>query len=106
MATALSALINMSLLYRGLHIANVYRLHLNTIVFVMKLILSGVMMSIFLSVMSGDIAQWLSWGVLERGLALAGLIVAGALVYMISGGILGIRLRHIMPKESGERDIV
>ncbi|WP_370737186.1 murein biosynthesis integral membrane protein MurJ [Vibrio aerogenes] len=105
MATALSALINMALLYRGLHIAGVYQLHMNTVVFIMKLAISGIMMSVFLYVMLDEIIYWLNWGIWRRGLTLAGLIVSGALVYVISCWISGIRFRHIIPRESGVRDV-
>ncbi|SHO55253.1 murein biosynthesis integral membrane protein MurJ [Vibrio quintilis] len=98
MATALSALINMALLYRGLHLANVYKIHTDTIVFVMKLVVSGAIMSVCLYMMLSEMTHWLIWGIWERGLRLAGLIIAGALVYLISGGILGIRFRHIVPR--------
>ena len=44
MATSLSALVNMGLLYRGLHIANVYRLSKETIVFTIKIVIAGGLM--------------------------------------------------------------
>lgn len=78
-------MINMALLYRGLHLANVYKIHTDTIVFVMKLVVSGAIMSVCLYMMLSEMTHWLIWGIWERGLRLAGLIIAGALVYLISG---------------------
>ncbi|MCZ8485639.1 polysaccharide biosynthesis C-terminal domain-containing protein [Vibrio lentus] len=43
-ATALSAFVNMTLLYRGLHLAGVYRLTKTTLLFSLKLLISGTVM--------------------------------------------------------------
>ncbi|MEI8635025.1 lipid II flippase MurJ [Vibrio sp. PP-XX7] len=76
-ATALSALINMVLLYRGLHIAQVYRLRKATLFFILRIFTAGFVMSIGLSLMLSHINVWLTWSLLHRGMVLAGLIATG-----------------------------
>nr|WP_301338339.1 murein biosynthesis integral membrane protein MurJ [Vibrio sp. 99-8-1] len=95
MATALSALVNMSLLYRGLHKANVYCVTKQTVVFTAKLIVSGAAMVAALLWQLPEMSQWLSWNIMERVMMLATLIGFGGLVYVVTALISGIRLNHL-----------
>jgi putative peptidoglycan lipid II flippase len=99
MATALSALINMGLLYRGLHVADVYRIQKSTVMFFLKLVIAGAIMSVCLLSLVDDMSVWISWHLLHRGIMLAGLILLGALVYLWVGFLLGIRPRHLSPND-------
>jgi putative peptidoglycan lipid II flippase len=95
MATALSALINAGLLYRGLHIANVYRITKKTLFFVVRLVIAGTAMVVSLLWLMPNIDLWSEWSTLNRATWLAGLIAVGAFVYLISVMILGIRPHHL-----------
>jgi putative peptidoglycan lipid II flippase len=95
MATALSALINAGLLYRGLHIANVYRITKKTLFFVLRLVIAGVAMVASLLWLMPNIDLWSEWSTLNRATWLGGLIAVGAFVYLISVMILGIRPHHL-----------
>jgi len=95
MATALSALVNMLLLYRGLYIADVYRLTKQTVIFVLKLIVAGCVMIATILWQLQTIDVWLDWSITERIMMLAMLIGIGGLVYIITAVILGIRLNHL-----------
>lgn len=94
-ATALSALVNMSLLYRGLHLAGVYRLTRKTLIFIAKLIVAGGLMVASIVWQLEDMTVWLEWGFMTRVLGLAGLIGLGALVYLMSLLVLGVRLHDL-----------
>ncbi|MCW8330062.1 murein biosynthesis integral membrane protein MurJ [Photobacterium sp. SDRW27] len=95
MATALSALVNAALLYRGLHRAKVYQVSKTTLMFVLRLAVAGSAMVAALLWVLPAMDQWLAWSLSYRVLWLAGLIGLGALVYLLAAGVLGIRLHHL-----------
>lgn len=95
MATALSALVNMALLYRGLHLANVYKLSKETLVYIGKLIVSGGVMVTVLVWFMPSISVWLEWDLMKRMIMLIGFIGLGALSYLITAVLFGLRLRHL-----------
>ncbi len=95
MATALSAFINMVLLYRGLHKQQVYTISRQTFIFVIKLALSGGIMATAVFWQLDDMNQWLQWGLTQRAGTLFGLIILGGLSYLTSAFALGIRLKDL-----------
>jgi putative peptidoglycan lipid II flippase len=95
MATALSAFINMALLYRGLHRQNVYRITKKTIGFVVRLVIAVAAMVSVLMWQLQDMQQWLSWGLSERIVSLTILIGLGGLTYLAALLILGIRPKDV-----------
>lgn len=90
-ATSLSALLNASLLYRGLHLAGVYRVSKQTIIFFIKVLLATAAMVCLLIYFSPEQAQWLGWSFVERISYLFSLILGGALGYFMALVLLGIR---------------
>lgn len=94
-ATSLSAFINMVLLYRGLHIAHVYRLTRTTVFFVIRALIAGGVMASFVYYWLHDMSAWLSWNLTERILHLALMVAVGGLVYLLSLLVMGIRLKHL-----------
>ncbi|WCE29195.1 murein biosynthesis integral membrane protein MurJ [Vibrio sp. SCSIO 43137] len=95
MATALSAFVNMALLYRGLHMAGVYSVTKQTLSFSLRLLLAGSAMVAGLHWLTPEMSQWLDWGITERVMMLAFYIGVGGLSYVITALILGIRLNHL-----------
>jgi putative peptidoglycan lipid II flippase len=95
MATALSAFINMALLYRGLHRQNVYRITKKTIGFVVRLVIAVAAMVVVLRWQLQDMQQWLSWGLSERIVSLTVLVGLGGLTYLVALLILGIRPKDV-----------
>ncbi|MGX9518387.1 murein biosynthesis integral membrane protein MurJ [Vibrio mediterranei] len=95
MATALSAFINMALLYRGLHLQCVYQISRQTIGFVARLVMAAVVMVLVLRWQLQDMQQWLTWGLTERVYTLIGLILIGAVSYLVSLFVLGVRARDL-----------
>jgi len=94
-ATALSALVNMSLLYRGLHIAGVYHLTKRTLLFVGRLVIAGGFMVAAILWQLEEMNVWLTWSLLERVLWLTALIGLGAGVYLVTLLVLGVRLKDL-----------
>nr|WP_240911925.1 murein biosynthesis integral membrane protein MurJ [Vibrio sp. HDW18] len=94
-ATSMSALLNMTLLYRGLHRQGVYQLTSQTLWFVLRLIIAGAVMTGIMLWQQASMATWLSWGISQRALILSGLIVLGAASYLAVLLLLGIRLKHL-----------
>ncbi|WP_418641977.1 murein biosynthesis integral membrane protein MurJ [Vibrio chaetopteri] len=95
MATALSAFINMALLYRGLHRQNVYRITKKTVGFVVRLVIAVAAMVAVLLWQLQDMQQWLSWGLSERIVSLTVLIGLGGVTYLVALLILGIRPKDV-----------
>jgi len=93
-ATALSAFINMVLLYRGLHIDNVYRCSKQTLVFFLRLVISGSVMVYVILWLQPALSVWLHWTMMERVMVLALFIGSGGLIYLLTAVLLGVRLRH------------
>jgi putative peptidoglycan lipid II flippase len=94
-ATALSAFVNMSLLYRGLHIAGVYRLTGKTIAFITKLVFAGGVMVAAILWQLEEMSVWLTWSFMERVMWLVALIALGAGAYLITLLCLGVRLKDL-----------
>ncbi|MGF1741174.1 murein biosynthesis integral membrane protein MurJ [Vibrio profundum] len=95
MATALSAFINMALLYYGLHKQGVYRLSKKTLTGMAKHALAGVAMLSAILWQLDDMSVWLTWTGSHRAWMLAMLIGLGGLVYTISLLVLGVRLKDL-----------
>ncbi|MDC5820956.1 murein biosynthesis integral membrane protein MurJ [Vibrio europaeus] len=94
-ATALSAFVNMFLLYRGLHIAGVYHLTKRTLLFIAKLVIAGGLMVGAILWQLEEMNVWLTWTLLERVMWLTALIGLGAAVYLLSLLIMGVRLKDL-----------
>ncbi|MGF1765112.1 murein biosynthesis integral membrane protein MurJ [Aliivibrio kagoshimensis] len=95
MATALSALVNAGLLYRGLHRAEIYQFSKQTLLFVGKLVLAGIMLVVTLLWFLPSLDVWVGWSLLKRIEILVGMIGLGAGVYVISALLFGVRLHHL-----------
>ncbi|MFG0770584.1 murein biosynthesis integral membrane protein MurJ [Vibrio plantisponsor] len=94
-ATALSAFINMALLYNGLHQQGVYKLSRKTVLFFARLIVAGGAMVAAILWQLEDMSVWLEWSFHSRALMLAALIALGAIVYLLTALILGLRLKDL-----------
>ncbi|WP_297474646.1 murein biosynthesis integral membrane protein MurJ [uncultured Photobacterium sp.] len=94
-ASVLSALLNAGLLYRGLHKENIYRVSRQTLFFVLRLVIAGVVMVSGLLWFSPTTDQWLAFHLFERITWLFGLILGGSGIYLLCAIILGVRPRHL-----------
>lgn len=94
-ATALSAFVNMALLYRGLHIAGVYQVTKRTVLFIIRLMIAGAAMVAAILWQLEGMSVWLDWSFAHRSGVLGMLIALGAGVYLAVVFLLGVRLKDL-----------
>ncbi|WP_256936093.1 murein biosynthesis integral membrane protein MurJ [Vibrio diabolicus] len=94
-ATALSAFVNMALLYRGLHIAGVYQITKRTVFFIIRLVIAGAAMVAAILWQLEDMSVWLDWSFAHRSGMLGMLIGLGAVVYLVVLFLTGARLKDL-----------
>ncbi|EGQ8010900.1 murein biosynthesis integral membrane protein MurJ [Vibrio parahaemolyticus] len=94
-ATALSAFVNMALLYRGLHIAGVYQITKRTVFFIIRLVVAGAAMVAAILWQLEDMSVWLEWSFAHRSGMLGTLIGLGAAVYLVVLFLTGVRLKDL-----------
>ncbi|EGQ7648498.1 TPA: murein biosynthesis integral membrane protein MurJ [Vibrio alginolyticus] len=94
-ATALSAFVNMALLYRGLHIAEVYQITKRTVFFIIRLSIAGAAMVAAILWQLEDMSVWLGWSFAHRSAVLGMLIGLGAVVYLVVLFLTGTRLKDL-----------
>ena len=94
-ATALSAFVNMALLYRGLHIAGVYQITKRTVLFIIRLVIAGAAMVAAILWQLEDMSVWLGWSFAHRSGVLGMLVGLGAVVYLAVVFLLGMRLKDL-----------
>ncbi|TNZ78342.1 murein biosynthesis integral membrane protein MurJ [Vibrio parahaemolyticus] len=94
-ATALSAFVNMALLYRGLHIAGVYQITKRTVFFIIRLVIAGAAMVAVILWQLEDMSVWLEWSFAHRSGMLGMLIGLGAAVYLAVLFLTGVRLKDL-----------
>lgn len=95
MATALSAFVNMALLYRGLRKAEVYKLTKQTLGFLARLIIAGSAMVAVILHLLKPMQIWVDMSLMERVMQLTMLIGAGGFTYLVCALVLGVRMRHL-----------
>lgn len=98
MATSSSALLNVILLYQGLHRSGVYRLTHHTLAFVVRVALATMAMAGVVFYLNIPIIEWLSLSTEYRTLELVKLLAAAAVVYPLSLLLLGLKPRQILSK--------
>ncbi|WP_029800225.1 murein biosynthesis integral membrane protein MurJ [Vibrio parahaemolyticus] len=94
-ATALSAFVNMALLYRGLHIAGVYQITKRTVFFIVRLVVAGAAMVAAILWQLEYMSVWLEWSFAHRSGMLGMLIGLGAAVYLAVLFLTGVRLKDL-----------
>lgn len=94
-ATSMSAFLNMSLLYRGLHLAGVYQISRETITYMLRILVAGGSLVIFLNYFSPAMSVWLTWSLSYRALMLFGLMIGAAAIYILAALVCGIRLKDL-----------
>jgi len=95
LAAALAALANASLLLTILWRRGVYRLSRQWLGFLLRLLFATVGMTFCIDWLAGDSLRWLTASGLQRVLWLAGLVIAGVLLYGALLLLSGIRPRHL-----------
>ncbi|QIM62249.1 murein biosynthesis integral membrane protein MurJ [Pasteurellaceae bacterium Orientalotternb1] len=93
MASALSAFVNASLLYRGLAKNGIYQFSGKTAIFALKLLIAGCIMGALVSYFSPDLYGWTTLSLWQKIHWLIWLIVLAAISYFGTLIALGIRKR-------------
>lgn len=95
MATALSSYYNFFMLYWGLRKQGVYQPQSGWVRLILIVLLANGLMGAVVYLLMGDPDQWLLWDTLKRIGWMAGIVVAGVVVYALVLFVAGLRLRHI-----------
>lgn len=94
LSISLAALLNATLLYRGLRQQQVYHPQPGWGKFLLKLALALAVMGLLLTFLAGDAALWQKAHGMERLVRLSGIVAAGMISYFATLALLGFRLRH------------
>jgi putative peptidoglycan lipid II flippase len=93
MATSLSALMNVLLLYVTLHRRGVYTASSQTIILILKVVFASTLMGAVIFMFNPLASAWVDFPLLDKIYELAKLILLGAAVFVVSLLILGVRKR-------------
>jgi putative peptidoglycan lipid II flippase len=96
LGTAIAALLNAALLYRGLARARVHRARPGWRRFVLQVAAASLFMTLFLVLLRGDLALWSAADAPWRAMRLAGLIAGAMAVYAAGLLLLGVRPRALL----------
>jgi putative peptidoglycan lipid II flippase len=96
LATGLSALLNATLLFRGLHRDGVYRPSAGWGLFTGRIAVAAAVMSLALWFATPALAAWGEWAAPDRVVRLVGLIALGAGSYAATLLLLGVRPRQFL----------
>ena len=96
MATSLSATMNALLLYVTLHKQNVYRASSSTFWLLIRIVLASVLMASVIMQINPSIDVWVELSLLIKIIELAKLIAVGAVVFLLTLLILGVRKRSFV----------
>lgn len=96
LATSLAALVNAALLYRGLLRRGIYQHEAGGGWFLIKVVVSAVVMGALLWWVAPNTAEWFAADLVWRVTRLAGLVVLGGGVYLGLLGVLGVRPRQFV----------
>lgn len=95
-ATAMSATLNAVMLYQGLHRDGVYKLSKDTIVWITKVLIATIVMSVGVYYVFEQGQLWAD-GVMDSVILLFGLIFAAAAVFFAALLAMGLRPSHLKP---------
>jgi putative peptidoglycan lipid II flippase len=95
LSTGMSALLNATLLYRGLRRQGVFAPTAQLKRLLPQVLFASIAMAGFLWWASGDWLRWTAWGALERMTQLALCIAGGAFIYFSALWIAGARPRDL-----------
>ncbi|ALG69255.1 murein biosynthesis integral membrane protein MurJ [Beggiatoa leptomitoformis] len=94
LSTAIAALVNAYLLYRGLQQQGILQLQAETKIFLQRIILANLVMGLLLWLNIGNVAEWAVLPSYSRLLHLLGWITIGMVIYAATLLASGLRLHH------------
>jgi len=93
-ATSISASLNAGMLWFGLYKSGAYQVQKDSLSVLVRITLSGLVMTAGLLYMTPDLALWADFSFIKSALYLTSLIVGAVVVYLVSNFIFGLRLHH------------
>jgi putative peptidoglycan lipid II flippase len=93
-ATSISASLNAGMLWFGLYKSGAYQVQKDSLSVLVRITLSGVVMTAGLLYMTPDLILWADFSFIKSAIYLTCLIVGAAIVYLVSNLIFGLRLHH------------
>lgn len=96
LATSLSAFLNAALLYRGLRQRKVFSPRVGWRGFLMRVFMANLLLGVTLWLARGELVDWFAYPMSERVWRLAGLLLSGVLVYLLSLLAVGLRPRSLL----------
>ena len=96
LATSLAAYLNAFMLFKALKRKISISLQTNWFIYIMQVVLSSVFMFGVLFYFLPTSEQWLNWNVTERIATLIGFMLSGAILYIVSLFLLGIRKENFV----------
>ena len=100
LATGLAAVLNASLLYRGLRKSGVYIPGAGWAWLSIRVGLANAVMAAVLWLLAGSLESWVAADWLERALRLTLCVAAGLAIYLGALWLSGLRLRHLVVREA------
>lgn len=95
LSTALAAFVNAGQLLYLLHKRDIYRVSKTTLLFLLKALVAGIIMSVAVRYLSPDFSEWTNMTTLVSIAYLAAYIIGGGAVFTVCCLVFGIRPRHI-----------
>lgn len=96
LATSLAAVLNASLLLRGLRRDGVFRFQPGWGRLVLQMLAANAVMILVLLSLAGQWEEWMEWTILAKVGQLAMLVLGGLLAYLLSLYVCGLRPRHLL----------
>ena len=97
LATSFAALLNASLLLRGLLRAGYYQVQPGWTIYALRLLLASAVLVAVILWLAPEPAAWLEWQWQQRALQMALLCCSGAAVYFVAHLLVGTRMLHLRP---------
>ena len=101
LATSLSALLNSFLLYRALIRHGIFHLNIETNIFIKKILVASVTMGLLLIFIMRWLPDWNTQGAPYRVGMLSGLVISGAVFYLVGLLLLKVKLRKTLHWDTG-----
>ncbi|MYA66426.1 MAG: murein biosynthesis integral membrane protein MurJ [Gammaproteobacteria bacterium] len=96
LATSLAAVLNASLLLRGLRRDGVFRFQLGWGRLLLQMLAANAVMVLVLLSLAGQWEEWMEWTIAAKVGQLAVLVLGGLLAYLLSLYVCGLRPRHLL----------
>jgi len=100
LATGIAAVLNATLLYRGLRRDGIYRPGPGWSRIALRVVIANLSMGIALWYLAGDLEAWLVAPWFDRAFRLAGSILGGLSIYLLVLAAGGLRPRHLLMKQT------